>query len=221
MKQSTLYALILLFCFHFCSGQAVVTLEDKDFKPDITPDTSLANWLASFPEYKALTLEEQGVFYWVNYMRKDPKKFSIVVLGSFLREFKEMDNADSRSLKADLTATQPLKLLKPNSILLQTASSQANDLGKNGKTISHNSTRGKSFGERMKEAGVQKCAYENIYSGKKDALEAIILLLIDSGVPNKGHRKALLNSDISIMGVSFAPFEAQRNFVMVQDFSCE
>ncbi|PWU01891.1 MAG: hypothetical protein C5B52_06390 [Bacteroidetes bacterium] len=199
----------------------MVSLEDKDFKPDIALDTSIQNWLNSFPEYKNLSIEEQNVYYWVNFMRKDPKRFSSLVLTPFLQEFKVMDNADSRSLKVDLQTNSTLKPLRPNSALIKTASVQAADLGQNGRTISHNSTGGKSFGDRMKEAGIQKCAFENIYSGKKDALEAILLLLIDSGVPNKGHRKALLNADVTSMGASFAPFRAQQNFVLVQDFSCD
>ena len=36
---------------------------------------------------------------------------------------------------------------------------------------------------------------ENLVGGPADVREAVILLLVDDGIPSRGHRKTLLNKD--------------------------
>ncbi|MGL6268723.1 MAG: CAP domain-containing protein, partial [Chitinophagaceae bacterium] len=101
------------------------------------------------------------------------------------------------------------------------ASSHARDLALKQKTISHSSSDGRTFQQRMNDAQVKNCAGENILEGEKDALKAIIMLLIDQGVPDKGHRKALLNPDFNLMACSISPRKNSETFIHVQLFSCK
>ncbi len=73
----------------------------------------------------------------------------------------------------------------------------------------------------MIEAGIKICALENIYEGKKNALEAVILLLIDNNTPGVGHRKTILDKTIHSIGVSFADKKNGVDYILVQDFSCD
>ena len=99
MKQTFFFAFILIFRLQSVFGQSMVSLEAKEFNPDIPVDTSVIGWLNSFSEYKKLSADEQNTYYWVNFMRKDPKRFNSAVLAPFIRVFKTINNADSRSLK--------------------------------------------------------------------------------------------------------------------------
>ena len=51
---------------------------------------------------------------------------------------------------------------------------------------------------------------------------ALIILLVDKGVANAGHRKALMRQDFRKMGVSIKPWKGETDaIVLVQDFSCD
>jgi uncharacterized protein YkwD len=52
-------------------------------------------------------------------------------------------------------------------------------------------------------------------------LKAVIMLLIDQGVPEKGHRKALLNSSFNQMGCAIIPKTNSEECILVQLFSCK
>lgn len=97
--------------------------------------------------------------------------------------------------------------------------SHAKDLFRRNGVISHKSSSGKDFAQRIKEAGFYPCGAENIYIGTCNALEVIITLLIDYGVADKGHRKNLLNPQFERMGVSFLLLKSNQA-VMVQELSC-
>jgi uncharacterized protein YkwD len=115
----------------------------------------------------------------------------------------------------------PLQYIEPSGFLSKETRDHAKDLANKQKTISHSSSDGRSFQQRMNDAGVSKCAGENILEGKKDALKAIIMLLIDQGVPDKGHRKALFNPEFNLMACSIMPKKNSENFIQVQLFSCK
>jgi uncharacterized protein YkwD len=48
----------------------------------------------------------------------------------------------------------------------------------------------------------------------------LILLLIDKGVKDKGHRKNLLDPTFTLMGASFQEMNIKKA-VLVQDFGCK
>lgn len=205
----------------FANGQGVMVLQDKPFVYQHNRDTAIWNQLTSSSSFKTLSLKEQEFFYWSNVMRKNPAGFAETVLKEFLQQFPEANSADSRSLMADLKqAPATLPVFLPDQGLIKMAAAHAADLKRRGGIISHSSASGKGFVERIKEAGNYRCGAENVFSGSPQALEALILLLIDKGVRDKGHRKNLLGANFNLMGASLLEVEKNK-MVLVQDFGCK
>ena len=54
--------------------------------------------------------------------------------------------------------------------------------------------------------------------GSDDPTDIVSQLLIDDGVPSRGHRKNILNKDFKIVGVAFGPHTKFKNMT-VQNFA--
>lgn len=216
-----LLIIIVSFFYTISSGQGSIVLSDKPFVITPSKDTALESRLQANPAYASLTKEEKAVLYWVNVVRTQPAKFLNSILYPFLEQFPEVKNSYTRSLIAELSALDPLPMLTPSTKLYQIASSHARDLGAHQMTISHNSSKGKSFQERMNSIGYYECVSENVYQGKENGLLSVIFLLIDTGVKNLGHRKNILDPSMKYIGTSFYPIKGRNTqFFLVQNFSC-
>ncbi len=214
-------SLLLLIFTGLAYGQGVIVLQDKSFVYKDNRDTAVWNRLAANSAFQSLSTMEQEFFYWSNLMRKNPALFSEMVLKEFLIQFPEANSAESRSLITDLKDIKtPLPFLLPDEGLIRMAKTHAADLKNRGGIISHQSSSGKSFVDRIKEIGGYRCGAENVFVGTPQALDALILLLIDKGVRDKGHRKNLLDQNFTLMGASFVE-TGKSKAVLVQDFGCK
>jgi Cysteine-rich secretory protein family len=214
--------LFLLFVLVATEGysQGVLTLKDKPFSYTHTYDTALIRHLEANKTYSTLSVKEKDLFYWTNYFRKDPRRFYETIVVEFLKQFPEAKSTYTKSLEADIKkAPVALSVLLPDNGLLTAAHLHASDLIKRGNVLSHNSSSGKNFVQRLQESGRYSCGAENVYIGSFNALESLIALLIDNGVPDKGHRMNLLDPKFKLMGVSFQSAGAGKG-LMVQDFAC-
>lgn len=222
MKRFLFIIIVSLHCVPlFSFSQGSIVLHDKPFIITPVKDSALGNWLNNYPAYTQLAAEEKEIIYWVNYVRQKPEQFSDNILLPFLKQFPEAESTYTRSLINDLTNRSPVPPLIPSKKLNAVASSHARDLGTNRRSISHRSSKGESFKERLSKFGDFECASENVYEGKEDGLQAVLFLLIDAGVQNLGHRKNILDPGIKYIGVSFFPISGGNDRVfMVQDFSC-
>ncbi|WP_165813875.1 CAP domain-containing protein [Terrimonas sp.] len=206
----------------FVHSQGSIVLRDAPFIVETEKDASIQQWLDSNAFYKKLSPDQQESIYWINYIRKYPKLFHDKILIPFLEQFPEAKSAYSKSLSATLISMSPVGLLIPDENLTKVAIEHATDLGKHGAGISHSSTSGSSFQERMNKAGYFSNVAENIYEGKRSSLEALIFLLIDTGVKSVGHRKNILSIEMKRVGLSFYPIKGRPGmFFLVQDFSGE
>jgi len=220
VKRFLLIIIVSLF-FTTAFGQGSIVLNDKPFIITPVKDTALENWLSASPAYLQLNAEEKEAVYWINYARQEPQQFSTIILLPFLKQFPEAKSNYTRSLIHDLSNLSALPPLIPSKKLNQIASSHTKDLGSNRRSISHNSSKGESFKERLNRFGYFECVSENVYEGKKDGLQAVLFLLIDAGVQNLGHRKNILDPDMKYIGVSFFPIKGpSKHYFMVQNFSC-
>ncbi|HRO44486.1 CAP domain-containing protein [Agriterribacter sp.] len=220
MKRFLLIIIVSFFCVSGF-GQGSIVLTDKPFIISHLKDTMVENWLAASSGYASLSKEEKEAVYWVNMVRSRPRDFLNNILYPFLEQFPEVKNSYTRSLIAELSALAPLSLIKPSEKLYQVAANHAKDLGSNKMTISHNSSKGKLFQERMNSFGYFECVSENVYEGKENGLQSVIFLLIDTGVKSLGHRKNILDPGMKSIAVSFYPIKGKINqFFMVQNFSC-
>lgn len=218
------FILLFIVTIVYCAaqGQGSVSFQDKDFIFSISRDQSIDSALSLQSAYKSLSKEEKEVIYWINYVRKHPQQFYAEVLKPFLEQFPEIKSSYSKSLIGELQSSSPLHILLPAEKLNTVAARHAKDLGSTGSSISHSSSNGASFQERMNKAGLTNCIAENVYEGKQEGLQSIIFLLIDNGVKSLGHRKNILSKSNKTIGVAFYPIKNRSPFhFLVQDFSCE
>lgn len=153
-------------------------------------------------------------------MREDPKLFLYRFLLPYMASERGLTTYYTRSLKKEMDRLGPLPPFNISPVMKRTADIQARDLARvQGGHLNHTSSDGTTFSERMRRAGVL-CAGENLYSGiNRSPLDMIMDLLIDQGVANLGHRKALLSPDYHSIGISIRSYTLHGK-VMVQDFDC-
>lgn len=106
---------------------------------------------------------------------------------------------------ADLQDARPVPVLTPVEGLAIGARDHAIDLGSNG-LVGHIGTDGSQPIDRMNRYGTcSGICGENISFSDNTLSEArwhVMQLIIDDGVPNRGHRKALLNPEYQMTGVA-------------------
>lgn len=206
---------------NFIYGQGSIILSDKPFIFKAFEDSILTNWLNSYPEFTASSKEERENVYWINIARSKPIVFLNNIVNPFLEQFPEVKSAYTKSLITELSQLKPLDFLQPKASLYSIAQTHASDLGSHQLPISHHSSKGQSFQERMNSFGYVECISENIYEGKENGILAVLFLLIDSGVKNLGHRRNILSAEMKYIGVSFTQVKNNdKTFYLVQNFAC-
>ena len=102
-----------------------------------------------------------------------------------------------------LRNTPKLPAVKLVAGMSSAAADQARDLSETG-TASHEGSDGSSPDERIERYGAweESCAETIAFAEFASAEDVISLLVIDDGVPDRGHRKALLNPIHHVVGVA-------------------
>ncbi|MFM9911132.1 MAG: CAP domain-containing protein [Chitinophagaceae bacterium] len=218
------YLFNFLFPFLSISGfsqHGIITLQDKSFEYKGGFDSVVWKSLEQEPAFITLNKQEQEFFYWTNVFRKNPKQFFAEVVKDFIRQFPEAKKPEVNSLEKDIQKSSfSLPPLIPDDGLLIMCKAHAKDLVKQGGVISHKSSTGKDFAHRINEAGYYKCGAENLFLGNNSPLEALVILLIDYGVPDKGHRQNLLNPSFGKMGIAMSELTSKKA-ITVQVFGCK
>jgi Cysteine-rich secretory protein family len=213
---------LLLICFllpFFVEAQHMgsTRLEIKELPIPPSREYEIDEYLGQYSPL--LNPSEKDWFYWTNYSRKNPRRFWDSVVAPILKVYPSFRNAYTNSLKEDLYKTAPLPLVKPNNDLAKVAQSLANALAVKKGNPSHTSPNGETFQDRMKSINVKKCAGENISFGISNPVLMLVLLYIDEGVPDVGHRKTLLNPSFVEMGIGISSYP-ENKYMVVQDFAC-
>jgi uncharacterized protein YkwD len=103
---------------------------------------------------------------------------------------------------AALRAARPVQPLHWSSGLARAAADHVRDQGPVGGT-EHSGTDGSDPARRMERYGQWRGAVaENIAYGENPARDVVLQLVVDDGVPNRGHRDALLEASWGISGVA-------------------
>ncbi|CAN5139304.1 CAP domain-containing protein [soil metagenome] len=147
-----------------------------------------------------MTDKEQEVIRLVNYVRTQPAQFA----EQYLLPLKN-ESADALECYNELKNASPQKGLLPCKALSLSSRDHALEMGRTGK-VGHFSVSGKSPGDRVKKYarfdGPWIGAWENCSYGLEDPLDIVLQLLIDENIPDRGHRKNILNENIALIGVS-------------------
>jgi hypothetical protein len=156
------------------------------------------------------TLEKE-IFTYLNEARTKPSVFADKYL---IKQQTEIEKECYLFMKAH-KALEPLEL---SCILYKAAKFHVDDTGIKGLTI-HESSDGTSFSARLKKylPNYSNIA-ENIDFGNNDALSIVLSLLIDDGVPSRGHRLNIMGSDFKIIGISVGNHKTY-NTMCVMDFA--
>lgn len=198
--------------------QAQIFAQESDiFK--LWPDSVLAK-ANTAQNVSFMTDEEKEAIYYMNLCRLNPKLFSSTFLSDYLKDNDIKKDKEVKELIKYLEETPDMQLLYPKEDLTSAARKHAKDMGTTGRT-GHSSSDGTSFSDRLsyfKETygGIN----ENANYGFDDGLDIVIDLLIDRGVSNAGHRKNILDRDMSFVGVAIEPHKRYR-FNCVQIFGAK
>ncbi len=181
-------------------------------------DPETLGFINSYPKLENSLKEDW--FYWVNYSRRHPKQFWDSVVKSVLLIYPHLRSKNTNSLQRELYAASFLPFEKWNATLEICAQRQADALKSIKSLPNHNSPKGESFSERIKKLGIKGCAGENISFGAGNSVFGLVLLYIDEGVPDLGHRRTLLDPFFTEVGIGISTYPNGQQMV-VQDFSCD
>jgi uncharacterized protein YkwD len=114
-----------------------------------------------------------------------------------------------------LESAHPLGPLRFNEALARAARLHAQDIGPRG-SLEHVGADGARLSQRLNRLGTwQGLVAENISTGESDPRQVVIQLLVDDGVPGRGHRHNLFNPDLHQAGAGAAPHRDYRTVVVI------
>ncbi|HVO38139.1 MAG TPA: CAP domain-containing protein [Spirochaetia bacterium] len=167
----------------------------------------------------------------INKVRSDPARFSDLYIAPMIGRFsgKGIDRggvtlmtqegaAAVRECVEALHRAAPRGTLKPLAALARAAKDQVRLQGPKGQT-GHSGPDGSTPESRVRRYDPgRRFLGENIDYGSARAREIVIDLLVDDGVPGRGHRENLLRKDFSTVGVAVGP-HAKYGAMCVIDLS--
>lgn len=172
-----------------------------------------------------LTDVEKDVILEINKVRTDPKKYAEEVIKLILNTFVEnpwqnpliRKKGDTwlvtkegtpviNELIAELQTIEPMQILTPSLGMSHAAKDHTEDCASHN-TTGHAGSDGSQFWDRVNRYGkinlYQAGGGECLSYGSNTGIDIVLQLLIDDGVQSRGHRKILLNSNASKIGVGF------------------
>ncbi len=214
MKNKFIYILTLLLFSVFLSNA-----QTKQNWPDELNTAEYAGYLSDL---------EKQVIHELNKVRSNPERFSeeyIEILMSAYNEktytYPGQDPVKSQEgIKPLIECIQVLRNTAPLPIL-----SPANGLAKGAKYLvkdqqyggtGHIARDGYTPQKRIEKYGEWNiCSAEDITYGSFEARQIVIALLIDDGVPDRGHRKNILNPCTRFVGVSYGGHPSYQSMCVI------
>ncbi len=174
---------------------------------------------------------ERQVVAEINLVRTDPRGYARYVKdlkryfdGSLLKFPGEIALQTNEGVTAvnefyeALMAADPVDSLRPSRGMSHAAKDHVEDQGETTST-GHTGGDGSSPFDRLARYGDwQKTAGENIDYGNNNARRIVLSLLIDDGVPSRGHRKNIFNREYKAVGVACGRHQEYR-YMCVIDFA--
>ena len=187
-------------------------------------DPDAANWdiaaLDTAANASYLTGLEKDVILEMNKVRANPQKYAELYIQPRLRYYNGREYrlpgsnvglltqegaAAVNECIAALRSARSVGVLKPEKGLSQAAKDLVTDQGRTGQT-GHYGSDNSAPDTRMKRYGVFVSPYtwgENITYGSTTGRDIVCSLLIDDGVPDRGHRVTIMKADYTQTGVAY------------------
>ncbi len=179
-----------------------------------------------------LNENEKAVIFEINKLRSDPPGYAREYLEPLLTKYEgkklclpgEIPIVTKEGIIAledairELKSAKPVPLLAPDARLTRASRDHQKDQTATGRT-GHDGSDGSSAQDRIRRYGEWRTAMgENIFYGDPDARSVVLHLVIDDGIPKRGHRKNFLNESFRLIGVATGKHPGWRN-VCVMDFA--
>jgi len=143
-----------------------------------------------------LTDVEKDVILELNKVRTNPKKYAELYIKPLPK------SADVQECVEVLSKANSIGILTPEKGLYLAAKDHATDQSKTGQT-GHDGSDGSHASDRIKRYGDSKgMRAETISYGKNTGRDIVTQLLVDAGVPSRGHRKIIMDGTHTKVGTS-------------------
>ena len=207
-----------------------ITLSPSRNDPNRRSDPDASNWdiaaLDTAADVDYLTAIEKDVILEMNKVRTNPKKYAELYIQPRIKNYsgknysvpgqitivtQEGVTAVNSCITA-LNRASSVGILTPEKGLSLAAKDHAADQSRTGQT-GHNGSDRSTPETRMKRHGVFSGSWtlgENIAYGDTTGREIIGSLLIDDGVPNRGHRTNIMNKAFTQTGVGYGTHTQYR-----------
>jgi uncharacterized protein YkwD len=172
-----------------------------------------------------LSTEEKNIIFYMNLARMDGTRF----FNTYFQDFVNSNNlkmrrysnynelkvnrydAYYRGLEQDLKRAKNLGLLYPDETLTYVSDQHGSDMNRHN-IIGHVSSDGRTMVNRIDKYYKNRGMAENLAFGFSGGLDIVSMLLLDTGIPDVGHRRNILNTTLglNLVGVSIQPHPHYR-----------
>ncbi|MBN1928532.1 MAG: CAP domain-containing protein [Chlorobiaceae bacterium] len=230
-KQITIVLLLLLM---LAPGQAhgshSLTKGDSGQSGSQHDGAMVAGGMKRFEKADYLTQTELEVIMEINRLRSNPAEYARLYLEPLREKYlgKLLKLPGRRPVRTqegiaaleecirELENTSPSCTLLPCKGLTLAARDLTLDQGST-KTTGHTGNDGSSMSDRIERYGQWNGSIaENISYGFDEARYIVVALLIDDGVPSRGHRKTLLDGTFNYVGVNIGPHRRFRAMCVME-----
>ncbi len=152
----------------------------------------------------SMNSQEMEMVNEINLLRGNPSGY-IQYVDAYVNEQRRtggfpVDQAVVNELKSELRQLGPLSILTPSQCIYQAAKDHGIDQKPTG-DVNHQGLDGSWPWDRVRSACPNmQDGNENLVAGTPSIRTAVILLLIDEGIPTRGHRKTLLKPEWKYVG---------------------
>jgi uncharacterized protein YkwD len=204
-KTSLMIFLILLFSPTVGFSQSSVGEDAKFLSPLENAVVYEINMARTAPKDYTSLLEQSKKYYDKKILRL-PGKTPILT--------KEGVRAVVEAIRF-LPSTQPPLPLIPSEGMSLGARDHVKDQASSG-TGQHTGSDGSQPSNRVNRYGTwEKSIGENISYGSNQARDIVMGLIIDDGIPSRGHRKNIFNPDFRVIGVACSPHPTYRTVCVI------